>query len=423
MAIGGQPLVPFAHRCDPDSPLFLPRHDHTLTQSGGIRRQPRKDVFMPAVDHALRSLARLGVGLAFALCVCAPIAALAQGGPSAVIVAEATVDRIADRLEALGTLNARERVVITPAVSDRIAAIHFDDGHEVAAGTVLAELEQAEERAALAAARADVAEQQAAFDRADALARRQITATATLEERRAALDRARADVAVAEARLADRTITAPFAGVLGLREISPGALVGPGDPIAVLSDLSTLKLDLTVPSSALADLRVGVPIRARSPALPDRSFDGVVTAIDTAIDPETRAMRVRATLPNRDGALRPGLLMSVTVLVRPREALLVPEEALIGHEAGHAVFVVGEGSDGLVAERRRVRIGDRQPGRVEILEGLRAGERVVIHGVNRVRDGAAVTVRAVDDGTASLSDLLAPRDPADPAPRPPPAES
>lgn len=323
-----------------------------------------------------------------------------------VVVRPVERDTFHDRVEAVGSLKANEAVTLSPSVSERIVEILFDDGREVQEGDLLVVLEQTEERAAVNAAEAVLAERRAAFGRSSQLQQQQFATAAQLDERRAALQQAEADLDIARARVQDRTILAPFDGVIGLRNVSVGALVSPGDPIARLTDVSTLKLDFAVPSTFLTTLRPGLAIEARSPAVPGRVFEGAVASVDSSIDPVTRSIMVRALLPNEDGLLRPGLVMTVELLKNPREALVVAEEALVPYDRRNFVFVVAEEDGRTLARRRQVEIGARRPGEVEILDGLGAGESVVVHGTLKLEDGAAVKVLGTETDDTPVSAIL-----------------
>jgi membrane fusion protein (multidrug efflux system) len=169
--------------------------------------------------------------------------------------------------------------------------------------------------------------------------------------------------------------------------VSVGTLVSPGDVITTLDDTSVIKLDFSVPENFLASLREGLSIRATAPAFPGRSFAGEVASIDSRVDMTTRAVIVRALLANDDGALKPGMFLNVSLANDEREALVIPEEALSPEAERQYVYVVTDGK----VSRREVRIGGRQPGTVEIITGLSAGERVIVEGTQKVRDGAIVT--------------------------------
>ena len=189
-------------------------------------------------------------------------------------------------------------------------------------------------------------------------------------------------------------------------EVTVGTRVEPGDLIATLDDDSVMKLDVSVPSIYLASLRSGLMISASTDAYADRSFTGKVSGVDSRIDPVTRTVRVRALLPNRERLLKPGMLMQVTVSNNRRDALAIPEAALMPVSREQFVLVVVPNGDGHKAERRKISIGGRRPGEVEVLDGLKAGERVVTHGTISVRPGTAVTIKDVDDGSRSVADIL-----------------
>jgi len=321
----------------------------------------------------------------------------------AVIVSEARVDRFEDRVEALGTLKANESVSVTANVTETVSAIHFDDGQRVDADEVLVEMTSAEEHALLEEARARVDEAERQYDRVKSLVAQRSASESLLDERKRDLDTARALLVAIESRLADRLVKAPFAGVLGLRNISPGALVEPGDRITTLDDDSLMKLDFTVPSVFLPDLRPGLGIVAEARAYGNRRFEGEIRSIDSRVDPVTRSIQVRALFPNPDRTLKPGILMQVSLLRNPRDALVVPESALLHQGRDHFVMRVGDGD---IAERRQVRIGARRPGEVEIVAGLAAGDQVITHGNDKVRPGQQIAIRAASDGTRSLQEML-----------------
>lgn len=323
--------------------------------------------------------------------------------PVAVIVSEVRVDRFEDRVEALGTLKANESVSVTANVTETVSAIHFDDGQRVDAGEILVEMTSAEEHALLEEARARVAEAESQYDRVKSLVAQGSASESLLDERKRDLDTARALLVAIESRLADRLVKAPFAGVLGLRNISPGALVEPGDLITTLDEDSLMKLDFAVPSIFLTDLKIGLGIVAEARAYENRRFEGEIRSIDSRVDPATRSIEVRALFPNADRLLKPGVLMQVALLRNPRDSLVVPESALMHQGQDHFVMMVGDGN---TAERRQVRIGARRPGEVEVVEGLAAGDRVITHGNDKVRPGQQIAIHAIDDGTKNLRDML-----------------
>jgi membrane fusion protein (multidrug efflux system) len=195
-----------------------------------------------------------------------------------------------------------------------------------------------------------------------------------------------ARVAAAKSKLADTYIRAPFAGRVGLRRVSLGALINPGTVITTLDDTTTIKVDFSVPDINVAELREGQTMLATTTAYAGRKFEGRVTSVDTRIDATTRAVSVRALVPNRDGALKPGMFLTVELAKEQRKALVVPEEALVPEQARQFVYVM---TGGKVA-KREVRLGRRQPGSVEVSGAVAEGDRVVIEGTLKLRDGAAV---------------------------------
>jgi membrane fusion protein (multidrug efflux system) len=201
----------------------------------------------------------------------------------------------------------------------------------------------------------------------------------------------------AEARLEDLIVRAPFAGRIGSRSVSLGAYIAPGTRITSLDDLSRIRVDFQVPENLLGQLKTGQTVRATSTAFENRSFTGRVTLVDPRVEPASRTVRLTAEFDNKDETLRPGMFLSIALEVLERnDAVLVPEEAVVNEGLRHVVFVVADGK----VDRRLVTIGQRQDARVEIMEGLKAGETVVVRGVQRVRPGAAVTARPVGSPAA-----------------------
>jgi membrane fusion protein (multidrug efflux system) len=326
--------------------------------------------------------------------------------PVPVIIQKIETGRIVDRVEALGTLRANEKVEITATVTDTITAIHFEDGQRVNKGDILIEMTSEEEHALLEEEKSTHAEAKKQYDRWEQMINAGATSKAQFDERRRDLNTAQARLRAIESRLQDRLIIAPFSGVVGLRNVSVGALIEPGDLITTLDDDSVMKLDFSVPAIHLAAIHQGLAIEARSPAYAGRIFTGRVDSIGSRIDPATRAIVVRAILENSEKLLKPGLLMNVTLQKNPRDALIMPEEALIPSGRTNYVFVVQPDASPPVAKRREVQIGTRRIGEVEIVSGVEAGEFVVIHGTQRVRPGQPVDIIATAEDNEPLTELL-----------------
>jgi membrane fusion protein (multidrug efflux system) len=298
----------------------------------------------------------------------------------------------ADVVEALGTANANESVSITSKVTETVSRIAYDSGDLVQAGDVLAELADAEEAANLTEGRSTLEEALRERSRYNELESRGVASQQTLDQLDSNVERARARVRTIEARLADRIVRAPFAGVVGLRQASPGMLARPGDVIATLDDVSVIKLDFTIPEHFLAAVVQGSRLEAEAAAYPGETFVGQVSQIDSRVDPVTRTATVRALVDNADRRLYPGMLMVVEVVRDVRQSIAAPELALVRRGDAAFVYVVQETPRGSVASQRAVTTGARRDGMVEILSGLEEGELVVSKGVHRLRDGAPVVV-------------------------------
>ena len=307
--------------------------------------------------------------------------------PPPLVKAEAPVRHLfADTIDAVGTARANEQVTIAANVTERVERVLFGDSQPVARGQLLAVLTQGQETASLNGAMAAERQATAQYDRIKNLFDRGFATRAQLDLQLAAAERARADAAQARAAIADRMIRAPFAGYTGLRTISAGAVVQAGTPLVTVSDLSRIKLDFTVPETRLSGLSPGQPIEAIAAAWPGETFRGQVASIDPVIDPSSRAVMVRAILPNPGARLKPGMLLSVKIRQTERLADAVPELAVIGNGEERSVFILGPENK---AKSIPVKTGLRDKGLIEVT-GLPAGARVITDGVLKVTDGMKV---------------------------------
>jgi membrane fusion protein (multidrug efflux system) len=310
------------------------------------------------------------------------------GVPAEVVTQQVELQHIVDEIDALGTANANESIEIQPRISSVIESVSFSEGQNVVAGEVLVHLEDNEIVAGLALAEASLSESRSLYNRSSSLADTNAISASTLEGLLAQVRVDEAQVQAAKARLDNTVIRAPFAGRVGLRRVSPGSFVNTSTVITTLDDVSQIKLDFSVPEAFLTVLSEGMDISAESLVYPDRVFAGTVASIDTRLDPVSRAVRVRAIIPNADGLLKPGMFMSVD-LQRDRGLLIVaPEQAIVPEGTKQYVFVVADD----VATKRQVQLGRRIPGFVAIDSGLEAGESVITEGTHKVRDGGAVEV-------------------------------
>lgn len=314
--------------------------------------------------------------------------------PATVATEVVRLQPFADSLQALGTVRARESVTVTASVSEKVQAVHFDSGQNVRAGAPLLTLSGQAEQASLNEAAAAANEAEQLYRRQSQLAAQQLVARAQLDAQRATRDAARARVAQVRAQMADRVVRAPFAGVLGLRQVSPGSLVSPGTVITTLDDVSRVYVDFPVPEAQLAQVGAGQAIEGSAAAYPGRRFEGTVDTVDARLDPATRALTVRGAFANADRALKPGMLLQVRVRRPERQALLVPEIAVVQAGSESYVYRVTPAGE---AERVDVKLGTRADGMVEVLEGLKAGERIVVDGVGKLRPGQKVKDGGADD--------------------------
>lgn len=319
-------------------------------------------------------------------------------GPSAVpvVVTEVVAATFADNLQAVGSTRANESIELTANVSDRIDRILFQEGEQVEAGQLLVEMNAAEVRADLAEAEALLQDHRRQLQRLEQLLATNSAARSQRDEQQARTEAAAARVDALQARVAEREIRAPFAGRLGLREVSQGARIASGTMITTLDDVQPIKLDFTVPESFLASLQVGALVRARTAAWPDETFNGEVVQISPRVDPVSRAVTIRAQIPNDDQRLRPGMLMLVDLVRAEREGLMVPESALNPRGDRQFIYRLRDG----VAEEVQVTIGARRPGMAEVLTGLQVGDQIVIEGAMRLRPGREVRIREEVDAVA-----------------------
>lgn len=311
-------------------------------------------------------------------------------GPEAVPVeierAEAGIAR--ERIEAVGTTLARQSIDVIPLASGRVVEISFSSGERVEAGTVLVQLDDEAEQAAVDEARAALREADLALERARKLIANNTVARATVDQLEAAHVGARARLDQAAKQLAERTVRAPFAGVVGLRGVDVGARVDDTTVLATLDDLAEIEIEFAVPEIFYGGVRPGQAVSASSAAFPGRRFEGRVSTIDSRIDEIARAFRVRALLPNPDLTLPAGMFMHVELILEERPAVTIPEGAVLAEGSSTFVFTIADGR----ALRREVRLGQRELGRVEVLGGLDAGDPIVASGLQRLREGLPVEI-------------------------------
>ena len=308
------------------------------------------------------------------------------GGPVKVVTHTLELQPLVDEIQALGTARANESVALPPRVTSRVTRIAFEEREIVAQGDLLVELENSEIKAELARAEASLSESLSLYNPSKELTSTQAISESNLETLLAQVKVNEANVEAQKAKLRNTRVLAPFAGRVGLRRVSPGSFVDTSTVITTLDDVATIKLDFTVPETFITVLSDGMKIIAHSIVYPDRLFEGRVTSIDTRVDPVTRAIQVRAVIPNDDRALKPGMFITVDLQRDRGNVLIAPEQAIVPEGSSQYVFVVSDG----IAEKRAITLGRRVPGYVVIADGLQAGETVITEGTSKVRDGSAV---------------------------------
>ncbi len=302
-----------------------------------------------------------------------------------------------DTLEAVGTAKARESVVLTAKITEAVRKINFTDGQNVNAGDVLVELTSGQQVASLAEAQAMAVDSASQYKRQQDLVAKGTISRSVFDTARASRDSNAARVNALRAQLSDRVVTAPFSGVLGLRQVSVGALVTPGTVITTLDDISSIRFDFPIAEVHLAALTPGHEIVAHSVAFPASEFRGTVKSLDSRIDPVTRSVLVRAEIPNPDGLLRGGMLLTAQVLQPQRQTLVIPEIAVTQVGLESSVFRVKNDD---TVESVKVKLGARRRGEVEVLDGVNAGDRIVIEGTVRLRDGSRIVEDLAKDAPA-----------------------
>jgi len=324
-----------------------------------------------------------------------------------VITATAETENFSSVVEALGTLKANDSITLTATVTELVTEVHFTDGQQVKKGDLLVSMDTSDEQALLLEEQARLEEARRQVKRLQPLADQNATSKSAMDNQRSIVSVSEARIKGIQSQLNKRRIKAPFDGVLGLLDISVGTLAQPGSVLATLDDITVMKMDFSVPERHLAALQKGIQIEATTQAYPDRQFIGEIAHIDSRINPNTRAVTVRAIINNENGLLKPGQLMRIKLLTQPRQALLIPEEAVTSAGTSQSVFVVDRSDGTSTVRQTAIQSGSRYAGKIEVLNGLGVGDEVVIHGNLRIRNGAVVDVIAQKQGNETLAELLA----------------
>ena len=319
-------------------------------------------------------------------------------GPVAVEVGKVEAVTLADDAQAVGSLRARQSVVVRPEVSGRVAKLGFVDGQRVRRGQLLVQLDDTLQQAQLRQAEAQAGIARTNLQRSRELLAQNFVSQSAVDQNAATLQVAEAQVALARAQLARMRIEAPFDGIAGIRSVYVGDYLKDGADVVTLEDIGAVYVDFRLPERFLAQLRPAQPVEVALDAWPGRGFEAKVEAIDAQLDANGRSLLVRARLDDTKGVLRSGMFARVRIVFATREnALVVPEEALVPQGNRQYLVKVIDGPDGSkLSQRLEAKIGARLPGKVEILEGLKAGDTVVTAGQARLMRPEPVPLRVVD---------------------------
>ncbi|HCY14507.1 MAG TPA: efflux transporter periplasmic adaptor subunit [Curvibacter sp.] len=324
------------------------------------------------------------------------------GRPVTVEVARVEITRLVDDVQAVGSLRSRQGVVLRPEVSGRVTRLNFRDGDRVRRGQLLVQLDDQLPQAQVKQSEAELSIARANHKRNQELLAQNFISQRTVDESAANLDVAQAKLALAQATAARLKIVAPFDGIAGIRAVNVGDYLKDGTDMVNVEDIDVVYVDYRLPERFQTQVKKGQKAMVDIDALPGRTFDALIQAIDPLIDANGRSIAVRATVDNRQQLLRPGMFARVTTVFGERErALVIPEEAIVPQGGRQFVIKVVNGpeKDSLVSRRVEVKVGIRRPGRVEILDGLGEGDTVVTAGQQRLqKDGAALKV--IDTGRA-----------------------
>ncbi|HYJ97003.1 MAG TPA: efflux RND transporter periplasmic adaptor subunit [Burkholderiaceae bacterium] len=318
-------------------------------------------------------------------------------GPVPVEVGRVEAMRLEDDTQAVGTVRSRQGVMLRPEVSGRIAKLTFSDGQRVRRSRLLVQLDDSLQRAQLQQAEAQASIARTNLQRNQDLLAQNFISKSAVDQSGSNLEVAEAQVALAKAQLARMQIVDPFDGVVGLRMVNVGDYVKDGADLVNIEDLSSVWVDFRLPERFIARLKPGQAVQVTLDALPGRKYTGRIEALDSQLDANGRSVLVRAKLANAGGELRAGMYARSRVVFDVREnALVVPEEALVPLGDKQYIFKVIDEGGKKMARRVEARIGQRVPGKVEVLEGMTAGDVVIVAGQSRLGGGASVPVRVID---------------------------
>ncbi|MFY0641156.1 MAG: efflux RND transporter periplasmic adaptor subunit [Bermanella sp.] len=304
-----------------------------------------------------------------------------------VVLFEVTESEITQSIEALGNARASESVILTSSVTEKVSKIAFEQGQFVKQGEILLTLANDEELAQLNAAKIELANQQREYRRIENLVKQKSVSGSELDRLQTSIDTAQARIAQVQATLKDRVIKAPFDGLLGLRNVSVGTLLKPGDEITTLDSVTQLQMDFNLAEIYLPHIKVGQNIKAHSAAYPEQTFNGKIITLDSRVNSDTRSIKVRAQIDNKQALLRPGMLLTLDLIHQQRVTKMLPEESVFMRANQQLVYKV---NPDMTVQEQAIEIGIRQNGLVEVLSGLELGDKIVWQGLLKVKPGSTV---------------------------------
>ena len=375
------------------APRNAPHESAALNMPAAPSKSRRRRVWLIAILGIIAVVVILGGIKA------GQISAMIKGGKSFTMPPESVTSTKADPVQwlasraAVGTLVAVRSVTISSELPGSVRQIGFESGSFVRRGDLLVKLDTSIEEAQLAAAQADSALAKTGLRRARLLREQNSNAPAELDAAESRAQQTAANGAVLQATIAKKSIHAPFDGRLGIRLVEVGQVLATGTAIASLQSVSPILAEFFLPQQALADLRLGLRARLRTDVYPQDSWSGTLTTVNSEVDVSTRNVRVRATFPNLDGRLRPGMFANVEILSNDeRPALVIPATAVIYAPYGDSVFALEQKGKETVAHQKFVRLGERRGDLVAVVSGLTAGEIIVSSGAFKLHNGSSVVV-------------------------------
>jgi membrane fusion protein (multidrug efflux system) len=346
-------------------------------------------------------ITQAGLSLLLVMWTCVAMAAGPAGGkmpPMPVEAQPVTVGKIVRTIESVGTLRANESVVLRPEMQGRVEKILFEEGQPVKASQPMVQLDDDQYRAELAEAIANRNLSEANYRRTQELIKRKVTSQTDLDKAKAELAANDARVALKREALSKMTLDAPFDGIAGLREVSVGDVVSPGQALMHVVAIDPIKVDFRVPEMYVGQVRTGQALAITVDAFPGEQFQGEVYAIDPQIDIRGRSILLRATIPNGDARLRPGLFARVELALQQYDnAISVPEEAIVPMGNKQLVYRIKDGKTDIVP----VKLGIRRKAMVQVVEGLSPGDVVITAGQIKLRPGAPVNPVNLNKGAGA----------------------